>query len=494
MSVLFAQNTLADVQRAPGHATDHAQQQAALHQHRIAQDDNRAIIESNPDALLLAELSDSRWQNGQALSPLDGVPIAIKDNIDTGDRMQTTAGSAALLSSRANGDAFVIQKLRQAGLIPIAKANLSEWANFRANRSSSGYSTRGGQCVNPHDHTRSPSGSSSGSAAAVAAGLVAVALGSETDGSIISPSSRCGVVGIKPTVGLVSRSGVIPISASQDTVGTHATCVADAAHILRIIAGPDARDRATKQIPAQLLHDLNQPLRPLHSFRIGIARTHFSGYHHLVDAIFQTCIEQLQERGIPLVDNVVIDHVPAIRSREDEYLVMLYEFKEGLNRYLQSRVAWPGCETTAVRTLADVIAYNREHPNPGFDFDQGILERAEQTTSADRTRYQRARTWCRTHAGPLGIDAALQTYQVDAIIVPSGSPAWKIDHINGDSYAGNGDSTGMAACAGYPLISIPMGTVQHLPVGLTIMGGAWSEPTLIAIAHGIESILKGNQQ
>jgi len=494
MSVLFAQTTLTDMQRVPNHDATHAQQLVEGHQQRINQDDNRAIIESNPDAMLLAELSDSRWQQGQALSALDGVPIAIKDNIDTGDRMQTTAGSAALLSSRAKGDAFVIQKLRQAGLIPIAKANLSEWANFRANRSSSGYSTRGGQCVNPHDHTRSPSGSSSGSAAAVAAGLVAVALGSETDGSIISPSSRCGVIGIKPTVGLVSRSGVIPISASQDTVGTHATCVADAAHILRIIAGPDARDSATKHIPAQLLNDLHQPVRPLQSFRIGIARTHFSGYHHLVDDLFDECIVQLQEHGVTLVDHVDIDHVPAIRSREDEYLVMLYEFKEGLNRYLQSRVAWPGCESTAVRTLADVIAYNHHHANLGFDFDQGILERAQQTTRADRARYQRARTWCRTHAGPLGIDAALRRYQVDAIIVPSGSPAWKIDHINGDSYAGNGDSTGMAACAGYPLISIPMGTVQKLPVGLTIMGGAWSEPTLISIAHGIEAIIKGNQR
>jgi len=494
MSLLFTQTTIADLQRTTDADAQHAQHIVALHQQRIAQDDNHAIIESNPDAMLLAELSDRRWQQGQALSPLDGVPIAIKDNIDTGDRMQTTAGSAALLSSRAAGDAVVIQKLRQAGLIPIAKANLSEWANFRANRSSSGYSTRGGQCLNPHDHTRSPSGSSSGSAAAVAAGLVAVALGSETDGSIISPSSRCGVVGIKPTVGLVSRSGVIPISASQDTVGTHATNVADAAHILRIIAGVDPRDGATKQIPAQLIADLTQPLRPLHSFRIGIAREHFSGYHHLVDAAFHECLLQLQEHGVPLVDNVVIDHVPAIRSREDEYLVMLYEFKEGLNRYLRSRAIMPGCETTAVRTLADVIAYNHAHPNPGFDFDQGILERAEAVTAADRARYLRARTWCRTHAGPLGIDAALRAYQVDAIIVPSGSPAWKIDHINGDSYAGNGDSTGMAACAGYPLISIPMGTVQHLPVGLTIMGGAWSEPTLIAIAHGIETIIKGNQR
>jgi amidase len=277
-------------------------------------------------------------------------------------------------------------------------------------------------------------------------------------------------------------------------VGTHANCVADAAHILRIIAGHDVRDTATTQIPSQLLDELQQPVRPLHAFRIGIAREHFSGYHHLVDAAFHECVLQLQEHGIQLVDNVIIDHVSAIRSREDEYLVMLYEFKEGLNRYLQTRTPMPGCERTAVRTLADVIAYNRHHPNHGFDFDQGILERAEAVTAADRTRYVRARKWCRTHAGPLGIDAALRTYQVDAIIVPSGSPAWKIDHINGDSYAGNGDSTGMAACAGYPLISIPMGTVQHLPVGLTIMGSAWSEPTLISIAHGIEAIFKGNQR
>lgn len=490
MSLTHPSRMLSDVMHHPEATAQYTQHQVAQHLHDIANDPFGSIIETNPDAEQLAHASDIRWQQGHALSALDGVPIAIKDNIDTGDRMQTTAGSAALLSSRVLEDAWVIKKLRQAGLIPIAKANLSEWANFRANRSSSGYSTRGGQCFNPHDLTRSPSGSSSGSAAAVASGLVAVALGSETDGSIISPSSRCGVVGIKPTVGLVSRTGVIPISASQDTVGTHANSVADAASILQIIAGYDRQDPATQQIPAQVLQQLRQPMRPLSEFRIGIARQHFTGYHRLVDTVFAERIRQLREHGVQLVDDVVINHVPAVRSRDDEYTVMLYEFKQGLNTYLKRRVPLPGLEHHAPQSLSDIIRYNAEHPNPEFYFDQGILELADQMQPSDRQRYQQARRWCKRHAGELGIDAALANYQVDAIIVPSGAPAWKIDHINGDAYAGNGDSTGMAACAGYPLITIPMGQVQHLPIGMTIMGTAWSEAQLISIAHGLELIFR----
>ncbi len=263
MTILRKPATLTDL-ASHHHAGQSRVDLVADTQSLIAIDDNRAIIESNPDAMLLAQLSDARWQAGTQRSPLDGVPIVIKDNIDTGDRMHTTAGSAALLSSRPAGDAFLMKKLRAAGMIPIAKANMSEWANFRANRSSSGYSTRGGQCTNPHDATRCPSGSSSGSAAAVAAGLVSVALGSETDGSIISPSARCGVVGIKPSVGLVSRSGVIPISPSQDTVGTHANTVADAASILSVIAGSDPNDPATAGIPQTLLYALAKPIQPEH--------------------------------------------------------------------------------------------------------------------------------------------------------------------------------------------------------------------------------------
>lgn len=489
MSIIAPACTIAELQ----------QQSASVHDatiatlQRIARDDNRAIIETNPDALTLAALSDARWQAGCPRSSLDGVAIVVKDNIDTGDRMHTTAGSAALLSSRPGGDAFLMKKVRAAGMIPIAKANMSEWANFRATRSSSGYSTRGGQCLNPHDATRCPSGSSSGSAAAVAAGLVAVALGSETDGSIVSPSARCGVVGIKPTVGLVSRSGVIPISPSQDTVGTHAHTVADAARVLAIIAGPDPRDNATLAIPAPLLGALAHPIDPSRwaALRIGVARTHYSGYHPLVDQRFQTVVDMMAHHGFTIVDNVLIEHTEEVRQNEAEFTVLLYEFKQAIAQYLRTRVPFEGMQDSTPQTLADLIAFNNAHPNPGFYFDQEIFTLAEAMQASDKRRYQKARRWCQAQAGRNGIDAALQRHQLDAIIVPSGAPAWPIDQINGDHYRGAGDSTTMAACAGYPLITIPMGRIQHLPIGVTIMGTQWSDATLINVAAAIESVIQG---
>lgn len=492
MTILRKPATLADLAEHH-HAGERRVDLVADTQSVIATDDNRAIIESNPDALLLAQLSDARWQSGTQRSPLDGVPIAIKDNIDTGDRMHTTAGSAALLSSRPAGDAFLMKKLRAAGMIPIAKANMSEWANFRANRSSSGYSTRGGQCTNPHDPTRCPSGSSSGSAAAVAAGLVSVALGSETDGSIISPSARCGVVGIKPSVGLVSRSGVIPISPSQDTVGTHANSVADAASVLAIIAGCDPNDPATAGIPETLLEALAHPIQPEHwkKLRIGVARKYYSGFHPIVDQRFDMLVDKLQQHGLTIIDDVVIEHTEEVRKNDAEFTVLLYEFKHAINAYLATRVPFEGMQDIAPRTLADLIAFNNAHPNPGFHFDQELFELAEAMTAADKRRYQKARRWCQEHAGTKGIDAALQRHQLDAIIVPSGSPAWPIDQINGDHYQGAGDSTTMAACAGYPLITVPNGTIQHLPIGVTIMGTRWSDATLINVAAAIESVIKG---
>lgn len=472
------------------HTTTHAKVSDALHQ--IQCDDNHAIIESNPDALLLAEYSDARWAAGCPRSPLDGIPIVIKDNIDTGDRMHTTAGTTALLSSRPVGDAFLMKKMRAAGLIPVAKANMSEWANFRAMRSSSGYSTRGGQCLNPHDANRCPSGSSSGSAAAVAAGLVSVALGSETDGSIISPSARCGVVGIKPSVGLVSRSGVIPISPSQDTVGTHATTVADAARVLAVIAGSDPSDPATHHIPAHLLTALAAPIQPATwaSLRIGVARQDYSGYHPLVDAHFQVLVDTLVSAGLTIVDDVVIPHTKAVRQNDAEFTVLLYEFKQAVNAYLRTRQPFEGLEAYVPHTLTDIIAFNERHPNPGFMFDQEILQRADAMQHSDKRRYQQARRWCQHHAGTKGIDAALQHHQLDAIIVPSGAPAWPIDQINGDHYHGAGDSTTMAACAGYPLITVPMSKIYHLPIGVTIMGTRWSDATLINVAATIEFAIK----
>ncbi|MFM7679147.1 MAG: amidase family protein, partial [Roseiflexaceae bacterium] len=364
---------------------------------------------------------------------------------------------------------------------------------FRANRSSSGYSTRGGQCVNPHDATRCPSGSSSGSAAAVAAGLVPVALGSETDGSIISPSARCGVVGIKPSVGLISRNGVIPISPSQDTVGTHAHTVADAAHVLSLIAGSDPQDPATYDIPAALLTALAHPIIPAQwgTLRIGVARKHYSGYHPLVDAHFQTLIEKMHHQGLTVVDDVLIEHTDTVRQNDAEYTVLLYEFKQAINAYLATRIPFEGMQEIAPRCLADLIAYNTAHPNPGFFFDQEIFALAEAMSAADTRRYRKARRWCQLHAGTNGIDAALQRHNLDAVIVPSGAPAWPIDQINGDHYRGAGDSTTMAACAGYPLITVPMARIQHLPIGVTIMGTKWNDATLINVAGAIEAVVQG---
>ena len=454
---------------------------------RIVADRNRAIIEVNPDALVLAKYA----QTAVNPHPLAGIPIALKDNIDTGDRMQTTAGSPALLTSRARRDAFAITQLRHTGAIPVAKANMSEWANFRAAHSSSGYSGRGGQCLNPHDHTRCPSGSSSGSAAAVAAGLVPLTIGSETDGSIISPSARCGVVGIKPTVGLISRSGVIPISTTQDTLGTHARTVADAALLLGVLAGYDANDAATHQIPATTLATLRSPINPqtIRQVRIGVARANFSGYHAGVDARFDAVVTLLARHGITIVDNVEITTINELRSSENEYMVMCYEFKQAIAAYLATREVLPGfSEADVPRTLSDLIAFNDAHPNPGFAFDQEIFLRANRMTTADKAAYRKAAAWCKRKSQPEGIDATLQRHNLDCIIVPAGTPAWPIDQINGDPNM-RGDSTTAAACAAYPLITIPMGKINHLPIGLTLMGTAWSDATLVAVAHGIEQLL-----
>lgn len=456
---------------------------------RIARDDNRAIIEINPDAYDIAAYYDQKPMPYR----LHGVPVLIKDNVDTGDRMHTTAGSRALLSSRAAGDAFAITRLRATGAIPIAKANMSEWANFRSTRSSSGYSSRGGQCLNPHDATRCPSGSSSGSAAAVAAGLVSVAVGSETDGSIISPSARCGVVGIKPTVGLISRRGVIPISATQDTLGAHATSVTDAHTLIATLAGVDPHDRATHAIPSTLLNALSEALdaQSIMSMRIGVARKHYSGYHSGVDDRFQCVVDLLTRHGVTVVDDVEIDTVSELRSNphDHEYVVMCYEFKIALAAYLATRSAMPGYAAHDIpRTLADIIAFNERHPNPGFFFGQEILTHAESYGAHMRDAYRKSAAWCKRKSQREGIDATIQRHQLDAIIVPSGSPAWPIDQINGDPNM-RSDSTTVAACAGYPLITIPMGKIQHLPIGLTIMGTAWSDAKLMHISYGIEQLL-----
>ncbi len=438
----------------------------------------RVLIEENPDALTIADQLDQERRTRGARGPLHGIPVLIKDNIDTADRMHTSAGSLALAESIAPRDSFVAERLRAAGAVILGKANLSEWANIRANHSSSGWSARGGQCRNPYALDRSPSGSSSGSAAAVAANLCAVAVGTETDGSITSPGSACGIVGIKPTVGLVSRAGIIPISHTQDTAGPFGRTVADAAALLAAIAGEDPRDRATRGRVAPAA-DYTRSLDPsgLKGLRLGVARKRYTGYSAAVDALFGDALRAVRDAGAVIVD-------PADVTTEDhlgdaELDVLLTEFKADLAAYLGG--LGPGAP---VKTLADVIAYNsRNRAREMPFFGQDLFEQAQKkgpAARAYRTSLERCRRWSRAQ----GIDAVMNRRRLDAIICPTQGPAWLIDHVNGDSFGTS--CTTPAAVAGYPHVTVPMGFVAGLPVGLSFFGRAWSEPVLIQAAFAYE--------
>jgi amidase len=438
----------------------------------------RSIIEVNPDAIELADALDAERRAGRRRGPLHGVPILVKDNLDTADRMPTSAGSLALAASIASKDAFVVARLREAGAIVLGKANLSEWANFRSTRSSSGWSARGGQCRNPYVLDRSPCGSSSGTAAAVAASLAAAGIGTETDGSIVCPSSACGLVGIKPTVGLVSRSGIIPIAASQDTAGPMARTVTDAVLLLNAIVGADPADPATAAAPRGA-PDYTAFLEAggLKGARIGVARAFF-GFNPAVDALMEAALRVLKDGGAVLVDPVDLEAPAALN--EAELTVLLHEFKAGLNAYLAS--LGPGA---AVRTLAELIAFNeREAAREMPYFGQELFIRAEATKGLDAPEYQRALATCRRLARDEGIDRVVARHRLDAIVAPTGGPAWTIDLLNGDHFTG-GSST-PAAVAGYPAITVPAGFVHGLPVGLTFFGRAWSEGTLIRLAFAFE--------
>jgi amidase len=438
----------------------------------------RSIIEINPDAIELADALDAERRAGRRRGPLHGVPILLKDNLDTADRMPTSAGSLALAASIAPRDAFVVARLREAGAIVLGKANLSEWANFRSMRSSSGWSARGGQCRNPYVLDRSPCGSSSGTAAAVAANLAAAGIGTETDGSIVCPSSACGLVGIKPTVGLVSRSGIIPIAASQDTAGPMARTVTDAVLLLNAIAGADPGDPATAAAPRDS-RDYTAFLDAggLKGARIGVARAFF-GFNPAVDALMEEALRVLKAGGAVLVDPVDLEAPPGLN--EAELTVLLHEFKAGLDAYLAS--LGPGA---AVRSLADLIAFNeREAAREMLYFGQDLFIRAEATTGLDAPEYRKALAACRRLARDEGIDRVVARHRLDAIVAPTGGPAWTIDLLNGDHFTG-GSST-PAAVAGYPAITVPAGFVHGLPVGITFFGRAWSEGTLIRLAFAFE--------
>ena len=455
----------------------------ALERHyanRIAAIDRRgpalnAVIETNPDAASLARELDSA---GSRNRPLFGVPVLLKDNIDTGDGMQTTAGSLALLGSKPSRDAFIVRKLRAAGALILGKTNLSEWANFRSTHSSSGWSGRGGQTRNPYALNRNPCGSSSGSGAAIAADLAVAAVGTETDGSIVCPSSVNGLVGIKPTVGLVSRSGIIPISASQDTAGPMARSVADAAALLTVLAGYDPDDPATEPLKSREPLDYTQFLNRdgLKGVRIGVMRQH-AGFHEEVDAVFNRAIDTLRAQGAIVVDPADIPTQGKFDT--EEQTVLLYEFKDGINRYLANRGATP-------RTLADLIAFNNNERQREMPiFAQELFVTAETKGPLTDKEYVEARERGRRLAGIEGIDAALAKDHLDVLVAPTVGAAWTTDWVNGDHFLGGGVSTAPAV-AGYPHVTVPMGLIHGLPVGLSLLGTAWSEPKLVACAFAFE--------
>lgn len=437
-----------------------------------------SVIETNPDALSIADALDAERRAKGPRGPLHGVPVLLKDNIDTADKTTTTAGSLALEGSRPAQDAPLARRLREAGAVLLGKANLSEWANFRSTRSVSGWSGRGGQCRNPYALDRNPSGSSSGSGAAVAANLVALAVGTETDGSIVSPSNNCGVVGIKPTVGLVSRTGVVPISESQDTAGPMARTVADAAALLTALAGPDPRDRATAEA-AKHAADYTRFLdaEGLRGARIGVARN-MAGFHPDTDALFEGALAELKRRGAEVVDPADVPNVKELN--EPEYQVMLFEFKAGLDAYLGALGP-----RARVRSLADAIAFNERNKGREMPyFGQEIFVKAAEMGPLTSPAYREALEKCRRLSRGEGIDAVMDKHRLDALVAPTGAPAWVIDPVSGDHFVG-GNST-PAAVAGYPTVTVPMGLVFGLPVGLSFIGRAWSEPVLVRLAFAYE--------
>jgi amidase len=444
-----------------------------------------AILEINPDARGIATLLDRERETKGRRGPLHGIPIFLKGNIDTADSMMTTAGSLGLLGWSAPQDATVAKKLRDAGAIILGKTNLSEWANFRSTHSTSGWSGWGGQTRNPYILDRNPCGSSSGSAVAVAANLCAASLGTETDGSIVCPASTNGVVGIKPTVGLTSRAGVIPISHTQDTVGPHARNVADAAVVLGALTGVDPRDPATQASGGKLLADYTRFLDPngLKGARIGIPRKVYYGYSDEVDRIAESAIQAMQDAGAIVIDPADIPSAEQINSDPAEFEVLLFEFKADLNAYLAGRT------DLAVHSLAELIDFNEAHATTELKyFGQEIFLSAEAKGPLTDAAYLAALEKSHRLSRQEGIDAVMDKLQLDALVAPTGIPAWPTDLINGDHFLGGSSSP--AAMAGYPLITVPAGFSFGLPVGITFMGRAFSEPTLIKLAYAFEQATK----
>ncbi len=444
----------------------------------------RSVIETNPRALEIAASLDAERKTRGIRGPLHGVPVLIKDNIETSDHMMSTAGSLALAGWYAPKDAPLVERLRTAGAVILGKSNLSEWANFRSTHSLSGWSGRGGQCRNPYATDRTPSGSSSGSAVAVSANLCAIAVGTETDGSIVSPASINGIVGLKPTVGLVSRRGIVPISHSQDTAGPLTRSVRDAAVMLGIMAGLDSADPASGAVGDRFQTDYARYVDPkgLAGARLGIARKFFADNAPL-NEFLDTCVATLKAAGAIIVDPADLPLHGTTGAPEQE--VMLYEFKADLNAYFKRLPP-----TFPVRSLSALIRFNEAHKDTEMPlFDQELLRQAEAKGPLTEKAYKDARAACLKATRSNGIDAVLAEHKLDAMVTLTSGPAWLIDTVNGDSDTGGCSSP--AAIAGYPHITVPAGLFRELPIGLSFFGAAFSEPTLIKLGSGFEAVAHG---
>jgi amidase len=482
----YAEASIADLQKQMAAGKLSSATLTSAYLQRIAEVDKtgprlNAIIELNPDALSTAQELDAERLAGRLRGPLHGIPVLIKDNIATADRMETTAGSLALVGVRPPRDAAIVTQLRAAGAVILGKTNLSEWANFRGDKSVSGWSGRGGQTRNPYALDRNTSGSSSGSAAAVAANLCVVAVGTETDGSIVSPSSVCGIVGVKPTVGLVSRAGIIPISASQDTAGPMARTVRDAALLLEVMAGVDPQDVVTQSRPTGYTVDFAGQLKPgsLRGARLGVIRGPF-GLDARLNPLLESAIENMKKAGAVIVD---LGELPDFnKASEAELEVLLYEYKDGLNAYFATLGA-----NSPIRSLADLIAFNQAHAAQELAFfGQELVERAEAKGPLTDQTYIDARATCLKLMRSEGIDALLAKHHLDALVSLTNGPAWMIDPVNGDAYTGGSSSP--AAVAGYPSVTVPAGDFHGLPVGISFYGGAWTEAKLLALAVDFEAV------
>lgn len=444
-----------------------------------------SVIEINPDAIAIAESLDKEFKAKGVRGPLQGIVILIKDNIDTADKMHTTAGSLALVESKPAQDSGVVRKLREAGCVILGKTNLSEWANIRSSHSTSGWSGRGGLTKNPYALDRNACGSSSGSGTATSANLCTVAVGSETDGSIVCPSSANGIVGIKPTLGLISRAGIIPIAHSQDTAGPMARTVRDAAILLGALAGPDSRDKATAAASAKMQKDYTQFLdaNGLRGARLGIARKYF-GFSDAVDAFINHLIDEMKAAGAVIVDPADLETHG--KFDETELLVLMYELKADLNAYLARR-GYP-----QIKSLADVIAFNEKNRDKEMPyFAQDLFIKAQEKGQLTEKEYVVALAANHELSREKGIDAVMNKFRLDALVAPTGGPAWLTDLANGDHAVGG--SSNAAAVAGYPNINVPAGFVFGLPIGISFFGRAWSEPTLLKIAYAFEQLVNARK-